>query len=295
MIVELLAVAAGLGLAAGLGAAWAAQARENRRAILRRILGRVQGTLVSGALADEVVGTQDGRAFRLRLGTRKGLRAPGGPGSGRPGGLTDVFPIEVELSLAHAPPVRLRVRRDEGLASVEKALGLVEDVEVAGGEKFDRTFLVEADGEPLALSSKEVRRAIELLLGRWSLDELVIADGALVARGAPELVGQKQLQGLLTALEVLAHAFDRRPAIEIGLSSPLGFAWIGGAGATARCPFCHDGLESPDGLVECERCRTLIHGDCHQENQGCPIIGCGARGAERAGPDPKREGGLDLA
>lgn len=280
MLSELLALALGVAVPAAAAAAWVAQARENRRAILRRILGRVDGTLVGGTFTDEVVGTQDGRAFHLRLGTRKS--ALGGRGQT----FADVYPIVVELALAHAPPVKLRVRRDAGLARVEKALGLVEDVEVAGGAKFDETFLVEVDGQPAALSAREVRQAIEELLGRWALDELVVADGKLVARGAPELVGQKQLQGLLTALEVLAHAFDRRPAIEIGIRSSHGFAWIGGAGSNARCPFCHDGLEGQ--LVECERCHTLMHGDCHEENAGCPIIGCGARGAERAGPDSKR-------
>ncbi len=295
------------GVTAAFVAGWVRQARENRRAILSRILGRVDGQLVGGLRGDTVVGRHGGRDFRLRLSSSKRFRPfkLGSTGST----FADIHPIVVELALHHPPPVRIRVRRDAGLASVEKALGLANDVVVAGGGAFDRRLVVEVqlpDGSQLAetpLADRDVRTAIEELLGRWRLDEVRIEAGRLVARGAPELLGATQLQGLLTALDLLAHAFDRRPALELGLELNLGlddqFVWAGGADATARCPFCKDGLGAPAELVSCERCRTLLHAECHQENHGCPIFGCGERGAARAtkGPadDRRDDGRLELA
>ncbi len=287
------------GVTAAFVAGWVRQARENRRAILGRILGRVDGQLEGGLAGDTVVGRHGGRDFRLRLSSSKRFRPfkLGSTGST----FADIHPIVVELALHHPPPVRIRVRRDAGLASVEKALGLANDVVVAGGGAFDRRLVVEVqlpDGSQLAetpLADRDVRTAIEELLGKWRLDEVRVEAGRLVARGAPELLGATQLQGLLTALDLLAHAFDRRPALELNLGLDDQFVWAGGVDATARCPFCKDGLGAPAELVSCERCRTLLHGECHQENGGCPIFGCGERGAAQATKSRPDDGRLELA
>ncbi len=263
------------------GAAWLTSwwrgEQDNRRAILARLLGRLQGTLAPGAFADEVVGAHEGRPFRLRLRSRWGYarRLVGSL-------VTRVYPIRVDVDLLHAPAVRLRIRRDQGLAAVEKSLRLVRDVEVAGGDRFDRDYLVEADGEAAAtpLASRQVREAVEHLLRRWPLDELSIRAGKLVVRGAPDTVGLRELGGLLDALHVLARAYDRRPGDELGLAGR--FVWVGGRDVQPRCPYCHDALDDGLALVSCASCRTVLHQDCHAENHGCPLLGCGGRAADWA-------------
>ena len=271
---------------------WALQARENRRAVLRRVLGRVDGRFVPGRpWSDVIEGRHAERPFRLTLSTRPAWR----PIPRRPGDPTrvDVYPLEVSLALRDAPDVRLRIRRDAGLAALEKAVGLATDVDVSGGDAFDREYLVEVSGAPpgAALAEGPVRAAIDALLRRWALGEIQIEGGRLVVRGAPEMVGTRELHRLLDALEVLANAFDRRSAADLGLAGK--FVWIGGGDRAARCPFCHDALDDPRELVACEGCRTLLHGECHAEHGGCPILGCGHQAAQRAprGPSKVAPGG----
>lgn len=263
------------------GAAWMASwwrgEQESRRAILQRLLRLVDGELVPGGREDAVVGRHAGRALRLRL------RGGWGRGRGVAGGwVTRVYPLRAELELAHAPAVRLRIRRDQGLAAVEKALGLVRAVEVAGGDGFDRAYVVEAEGDAAStpLASAHVREAVEQLLRRWPLHEVSIRAGKLVVRGAPDTVGLRELGALLEALDVLARAYDRRPGDDLGLVGR--FVWVGGRDVQPRCPFCHDAVDGGLALVSCGACRTVIHAECHEENRGCPILGCGGRGAEGA-------------
>lgn len=297
MIVELLVGggAAALGLAA-----LRAQARENRRAILRRIVERVEGELVSGWGADEVRGVHAERPFRLRLATGHSF---GWRRLDR-GLITEVYPLEVRLELLHARSFALRIRRDRGLAALEKRLGLARDVEVSGGDAFDQRFLVEAElpaASPLA--SAEVRELVGRLLGVFELDEVRLGRGLLCVRGRPSHVGPLDLHVLLDALEALARAFDRRPAPPV-LVSPR-FVWIGGADRAPRCPYCHEVLEeapapaepgaelrlaSETPLVACERCGTLLHRECFQDNHGCPLLGCGGRGYGPVGSPALPEG-----
>lgn len=245
------------------------------------MLDRVEGTLRRGLFTDSIEGVHEGRAFRLRLKTRWGYgrAAPTDPL------LVRVYPIRVQVDLLNAPNVRLRIRRDRGLAAAEKALGLVRDVDVGGGDRFDRDYVVEAEGASAVtpLASEEVRAAVEGLLRRWPLDSVTIDQRRITVRGRPDTVGLRELDGLLAALDVLARAYDRRPGDELGLAGR--FVWVGGVDPQPRCPYCHDGLEGPDPLVvlvACGGCKTLIHADCHEENQGCPILGCGTRSADWA-------------
>jgi hypothetical protein len=250
---------------------WLRQAGQNRVAILSRILDRVGGEVqAEGPLRDRVVGEHHGRPFALALGTSA---LPWGRG----------YPVRAVLELRHAPPIRLRVRRDRGLASVEKSLGLVRDVEVAGGDRFDARYLVEADDGPAQapLADAEVREAVDRILARWDLEEVRVEGGSLEVRGDSRRLGQTMLHELLYELEVLAQAYDRRPALEIGVQAR--FFWTGGAEG-ARCPYCHDGITADDDLSACGRCGTLIHPECHSENGGCPILGCGGRGADPTRP-----------
>ncbi|RMG09833.1 MAG: hypothetical protein D6731_18905 [Planctomycetota bacterium] len=253
-------------LGAGL-VVWSAQSAANRRALLRRLAPRIEGrfVFVPDPLSDEVRGVHQGRPIRVRLSTRPFRRA------------TEArYPLTVSLELQHAPPLRLRIRRDQGLAAVEKALGLVRDVEVSGGDRFDRQYLVETDG-PLAggpLADEEVRRAVEAILVRWDLEEVRVESGKLIVRGDSRWLGRTMLYELLYELDVLAHAYDRRPAPEVrGLRAR--FFWVGGAGTRPRCPYCHEEVSDPEALTSCAGCSTLLHPECLAENRGCPILGCG--------------------
>lgn len=294
MLIEL-AVGGWAVAAAGFAAARLAQRRENRRAVLRRIVDRVEGQLQATWSGDEVRGVWAGRAIRLRLATR--LRLGRVPWRRRLEArlLSEHYPLALELELRHAPEVRLRIRRDQGLAALEKRLGLARDVDVSGGDSFDAQFLVEAEDAPATspLAAEEVRRVVRALLGRWELDEVALRQGRLHLRGRPTRVGAIELQALLEAAETLAREFDRAPAPAIHLAPR--FAWIGGADRAPRCPYCHELLEdgSPAAerlaaeplrlqcetpLLACDRCGTLLHRECFQENRGCPLLGCGGRG-----------------
>lgn len=260
---------------------WAAsRAAWNRREILRRILGRIDGQFVSPGLLSRglvhaVEGRHMGRDLTLRVTTR-----PRFPFRGM------VYPMTAKLALHHAPDISLRIRHDRGLAAVEKAAGLVRDLEVAGGGRFDQKYLVEADDAPAhaPLADENVRRAVDELLVRWDLDEIRIQRGKLVVKGDSRRLGQRMLRGLLEELEVLAHAYDRRPALDLGLKER--FFWVGGSDNAPRCPFCHDTLETEEkvDVSSCGLCQTLIHSECFAENGGCPILGCGGRGVDHLGP-----------
>lgn len=270
---ELVWILGGIGAVLLLWFWWAKQTRANRHAILARILDRVGGSLEgAGPFADEVLGTHNERAFRLTLSTRPTFR------------LSNTYPLTASVQLQHAPAINLRIRRDEGLAAVEKKLGLVRDVEVAGGEAFDERYLVEADSAPAhsPLADEDVRVAVDMLLSKWDLDEVRIQNGWLTASGNSRRLGQKMIHEMLYELEVLAHAYDRRPALEIGVQER--FFWVGGSDRNPRCPFCHDEIVQLDDFSSCAVCNTLLHPECHEENGGCPILGCGGRGFDHVRP-----------
>ena len=128
---------------------------------------------------------------------------------------------------------------------------------------------------------QDVRDAVHRLLASWDLDEVQIKGGRLVAAGDSKRLGQALLKGILVDMEVLAHAYDRRRDLTVGVRER--YFWVGGADNAPRCPYCHDALEENVDVSSCGGCHTLIHPDCFAENQGCPILGCGARGAEPVG------------
>lgn len=264
----------------GLVALWSLQARANRVAVLRRVEDRIAGTVASSRhpLHDEIHGEIHGRAIRLRIGAS--------PLGWLPGSAIG-YPLTVAMDLRNAPPaLRLRIRKDAGLAAVEKALGLVRDVEVSGGDRFDRRYLVEADSDPAGapLADEGVRESVNAIIARWDLSEIRIQDDRLTVRGDSRWLGQAMLNELLYELDVLAHAYDRVPAPLIGVTPR--FFWVGGTDAAPRCPYCHDGIGDDHDLTACAVCSTLIHGECLEENQGCPILGCGGRGGVPTGPIP---------
>jgi hypothetical protein len=255
---------------------WATQARANRRALLSRAMEHVDGRYgeALSPFHDTVLGRSGDRFLELTISSRPWSFV----------GKRDTYPLTAAFDLQHAPDLELRIRRDRGLAAFEKAAGLVRDVEVAGGRKFDQDYLVEANEAPAEgpLADQEVRAAVDRLLVNWDLDEIRIGNGRLVAAGDSKRLGQALLRGILVDMEVLAHAYDRRRAVAVGLTER--FYWVGGCDAAPRCPFCHDTLDVGENVSSCGGCKTMIHADCFEENRGCPILGCGARGAEPVGP-----------
>ena len=256
------------------------QSAENRAAILRRALPFLEGAVLETPWlgAQTLRGNLGSRALTLSVGHRPAfmtLRREA------------LYPITARLALANPPPVTVRVRRDAGVAAVEKALGRVIDVEVSGGDAFDRRYLVEAEGEEsrAGLAAQEVREAIHGLIARWELSEVLVADGWVLVRGDTRLLGQLLLRELLSAMDLLAHAYDRRPTTRVSLRPA--FEWVGGEDARPRCPYCHDSIEDPESDTgTCLDCGTLIHTECHEELGRCAIFGCTGRVLERQGPIP---------
>lgn len=255
---------------------WLATARATRTAVL----ARAAPLLVGGELIERgwtwstLSGERDGRAIAIDVRTRPSW-SPGRRSA-----------IEARLLLRHAPPVHLRVRRDAGWAALEKALGLVRDVEVADGGRFDRSYLVELEGDEEAdgaLRDPAAREGIGSLVGRWRLQELALEGDRLVVRGTTAYLGRQLLYDLIDTLDLLGRSFDRSP-IQVQRAGPARYAWHGGEEA-ARCPYCHDALDfEQEDVAACSVCGTVLHGECQREHGSCPILGCRGKGIEPLGP-----------
>jgi hypothetical protein len=251
------------------------QAAQNRASILQRVLPFVEeGHLeAEGLKLHRLRGSFGGRRFEVEVGFRPRVRGP------------SRYPIRSRLSLDNAPQISLRIRRDAGLAALQKLTGKAVDVEVAGGDGFDRKYLVEApsDADQAGLAAKEVRTMIHRLIAVWKLDEVRIDGPWVEILGNTTHLDRRLFRDLLDTLQVLAHAYDRSLVATV-TPRPV-FAWTGGEDSKARCPYCHDTLGSePSEVGSCAGCGTLIHLECHQELGRCAIIGCEVEGIERQGP-----------
>lgn len=50
------------------------------------------------------------------------------------------------------------------------------------------------------------------------------------------------------------------------------------AEAGQRCPYCFDDFSNAEEQTwTCPKCRTKLHGECHDENDGCTALGCRTR------------------
>lgn len=46
----------------------------------------------------------------------------------------------------------------------------------------------------------------------------------------------------------------------------------------SRCPYCFDDFSDPEEETwSCPKCRAKLHGECHDENDGCTTLGCRSR------------------
>ncbi|MCA8922333.1 MAG: hypothetical protein KDD82_11020 [Planctomycetes bacterium] len=265
--------------------AWLNHLRSLRSAIVERILTPVEGEVTRARmLSDTVRGRHDGRPFLLRLGTKVKYTLFA---RSFERGWRFLYPLEVEVELACAPPIELCVRRVYPVPRMQP------DEDPHAPEGFMRRHLVEgaADFDPLH-TAREARVSLANLLGRCGLEEVRLSEGRLRATGRLRRVGPQELNAILAELEVLAREFDRRPAIEIGIAER--YVWVGSGDHRARCAYCHDDL-GQDALASCVRCHTLTHTDCYTEHGGCPILGCGGHQAAPV-PSLKHElgAGLDL-
>ena len=251
------------------------QAAQNRSSVLRRVLPFVEdGRLTSAGLRRHTLsGTLGEREFQVEVGFRPRVRGP------------SRYPIRSRLALDNAPEISLRIRRDAGLAALQKRAGKVVDVDVAGGGGFDQKYLVEAPSaaDQAGLAGKEVRTMIHRLIAVWKLDEVRIEGPWVEILGNTTHLDRRLFRDLLETLLVLAHAYDRSPVTSV-TARPL-FAWTGGEDSKARCPYCHDALgQEPSEVGSCLGCGTLIHLECHEELGRCAIIGCDSLQVEREGP-----------
>jgi len=269
---ELLVVLGVLGLVT---AAVFKQAAQNRASVLQRVLPFVEaGRLSSDGLARHVlVGSFGEREVQVEVGFRPRLRGP------------SRYPIRSRLALDNALEISLRIRRDAGLAAVQKRVGKAVDVDVAGGDGFDQRYLVEApkEADQAGLAAKEVRTMIHRLIAIWKLDEVRIDGPWIEILGNTSHLDRRMFRDLLETLLALAHAYDRSPVTSV-TPRPV-FAWTGGEDSKARCPYCHDALgNEPSEVGSCTGCGTLIHLECHEELGRCAIIGCESERIEREGP-----------
>lgn len=250
------------------------QAAQNRASVLERVIPFVfEGRLVSDGLRHTLLGQVGEREVEVQVGFRPRVR-----GASR-------YPIRSRLALHHAPDLALRIRRDTGLAALEKRIGRVLDVEVGEGDSFDEKYLVEAPSEAdrAGLAGKDVRVAIHRLIAVWKLDEVRIEGPWVEIHGNTSHLDRRMFRDLLQTLEMLAHAYDRSPVTTV-TARPL-FAWTGGEDSKARCPYCHDALgNEPSEVGSCSGCGTLIHLECHRELGRCAIIGCASLEVEYEGP-----------
>ncbi|MBL4850227.1 MAG: hypothetical protein JKY65_32260 [Planctomycetes bacterium] len=275
-VLEVLFVLGGVGLFVIQGLR---QAAENRTKILARVVPLLtDGALgASGITSHLVTGSVNGRRVVIEVGYR--------PFTAR--GSDARYPIRARLQLRHAPNITVRIRRDAGLAALQKLTGYVTDVEVAEGDPFDEKYLVEAhsDAARAGLAARDVRSAIHRLIAFCKLDEVRLGEGWLEVRGDPSHLNTGLFLDLLETLDMLAHTYDRSPAPSIA-ARPV-FAWKGGRDSKTRCPYCHDALEDATSEAgACHGCGTLIHTVCHEELGRCPIMGCEGRSLERQGPIP---------
>ena len=100
----------------------------------------------------------------------------------------------------------------------------------------------------------------------------------------PEL-DPRYLRWAIGRLVQVARFYERK-AIKVRLKGAIAgttaerFGWTGG-GQAILCPYCREDLDaSAEGIVACERCHTLHHGECFAEHGGCTIFGCQGRSRE---------------
>lgn len=120
-------------------------------------------------------------------------------------------------------------------------------------------------------------------LRRFRFEQIAIGESALIADAngfrfrSPEDYAE--------AIDALVRVLDRLEAAHwTTLAGPVRVrartAWriVRSPSSRVRCGFCHEELAEADlPVASCERCGTVLHAECWQENgEHCPVLGCPA-------------------
>jgi RING finger family protein len=187
-------------------------------------------------------------------------------------GLGTHYDLVLRLELAKESNVQLRIRRARAVSreTARWTKGLN-----TGDERFDRTYLLEGKGfvsvEPLQ-QLEEARRAVDGVFGLSGLETLTIKKGLLRIEGELDAeLDREDLAGLLPALRTLASVYEGELLQGIELKAQV----VEGTGGL--CPYCRDSFDDGLEVIQCSGCATSLHQECHEENGGCPVLGCGVQ------------------
>ncbi len=172
----------------------------------------------------------------------------------------------------------------EAQVSIQVGPGVVElEVEAATAPDLtvtSETFTAALESELGALRRDPVRFSIEQIFSRGA-GELRCRKGRLTALFPESALLAPDYEWMLSALDGTARILERRKVAVRVLGGERG-ALLDPSGNT-RCPYCHGGITGAElDLVACEECATVLHEGCWEEHQGCPLLGCTGKQAERA-------------
>jgi hypothetical protein len=189
---------------------------------------------------------------------------------------------------------KLAIRRETLGDKLARKLNLAPaDLEI-GDPEFDAYFHVEGEGDRAravgVLRAGLARLLFDLFAAHGGVREVSLRNGELAVVCRREVVrflglvqtGDLQLEGLTILFDLLdraARPFDRQK-LHVKVLGGDRFAIV--ADGHTRCAYCHDAIKGDElDLVACERCSTVLHKGCLDENRRCPILGCAADGKAR--------------
>lgn len=187
-------------------------------------------------------------------------------------GMGSHYGLVLRLQLQQKSNVQLRIRRARAVS--RETVRWTQDL-TTGDERFDRTYLLEGKGfvsiEPLQ-ELEEARRAVEAVFALNGMETLTIRGELLRIEGEIEAeLDREDLAGLLPALRTLAAIYEGETSFGVDLKAHAV------AGTGGLCPYCRDTFAGELEVIECSGCGTALHHECHEENGGCPVLGCGVQ------------------
>lgn len=188
-------------------------------------------------------------------------------------GLGSHYDLALRLQLTTESHVHLRLRRSRAVP-VEQ-FRWTKDLET-GDKRFDRAYMIEGKGflsvQPLQ-ELVEAREAVDRVFALPGVTSLTIRGGLLRVDGELDAEEDRaDLGALLGGLRVLASIYEGEAPALVELRTRLV------AGSGGLCPYCRDTFDEELEVIECEGCGTSLHEECHTENGGCPVLGCGVAG-----------------
>jgi hypothetical protein len=198
--------------------------------------------------------------------------------------------LVARLAVGAESTPRLRVTLETWRTRLAKWLGRTHEIEV-GDEAFDRRFLLETPDAVAAaglLGHAELREAIERAFTELRVETLELAPGELAATLPADALAPDRWAELARLLGSAARTLDRVP-VHVAVLDHEALA-LRGAGAAARCSYCHGDLSGAEtDLDVCRLCGTVIHDSCFRELGRCPVLGCRGRPPRRKPRKPGTE------